>query len=144
MLSDISKIKRLDEKQLIDTLIEALRIIDNLLKFVSELVKKALQVMNHILFFLTNFREYREILRKKNNLKAKKTSGPNDQLAQQAEKLLQSNKPLTQHCHYFVTLLTSDDSDISESACKILWIMMQLFGTDLKDLLNKENLNIFL
>ena len=56
MLIDISKIKRLDDKTIIETLIKILRIVDNLLKFVSEFVKKALQVNEIQFFFLHKFK----------------------------------------------------------------------------------------
>ena len=48
MLVDISKIKRIDDKLINEILIELLRIVDNLLKYVSEFVKKALQVPNSL------------------------------------------------------------------------------------------------
>ena len=38
--------------------------------------------------------------------------------------------------------LINEDVDINELACKILWILMQLFGSECKDLLNQENLTI--
>ena len=79
ILTDISKNKKLDEKSIVETLIEVLKIIDNLLKFVSEFVKKALQ--------------------------AKKNALPNDNLAQQAEKLLHSNKRLVVFNSYLITLV---------------------------------------
>ena len=41
---DISKMKKYDEKIINEMLIELLKISDNLLKYVSEFVKKALQV----------------------------------------------------------------------------------------------------
>lgn len=41
---DIAKTKKYDEKMINEILIELLKIIDNLLKYVSEFVKKALQV----------------------------------------------------------------------------------------------------
>ncbi len=44
MLLDIARIKKCDDKTIIETLINLLRIADNLLKYVSEFVKKALQV----------------------------------------------------------------------------------------------------
>jgi hypothetical protein len=44
MMADIARTKKLDDKMVIETLIELLKITDNLLRFVSEFVKKALQV----------------------------------------------------------------------------------------------------
>ena len=44
MLIDIFRIKKYDDKTIIETLINLLKIADNLLKYVSEFVKKALQV----------------------------------------------------------------------------------------------------
>ena len=118
MLVDISK-KRLTDKIVTETLIELLRIADNLLKYVSEFVKKALQ--------------------------AKKANAPvNDGLANQAEKLLHSNKPLVATCSFLISLLVNEDADLNDLACKILWIIMQLFGSECKDLVNQENINILL
>ena len=117
MLVDISK-KRLSDKIIAETLIELLKIVDNLLKYVSEFVKKALQ--------------------------AKKTSSPNEGIANQAEKLLHSNKPLVVTCSFLISLLVSEDADINDLSCKILWIIMQLFGSECKDLVNQENINILL
>ncbi len=48
ILVDMSKIKKTDDKTVIETLIISLRIADNLLKFVSEFVKKALQVKDNL------------------------------------------------------------------------------------------------
>jgi predicted ATP-dependent Lon-type protease len=47
MLVDISK-KRLTDKIVTETLIELLKIADNLLKYVSEFVKKALQAKKDV------------------------------------------------------------------------------------------------
>jgi hypothetical protein len=44
MLIEIYRIKKYDDKTIIETLINLLKIADNLLKYVSEFVKKALQV----------------------------------------------------------------------------------------------------
>lgn len=43
---DIAKTKKLDDRVVTEVLIDILKIIDNLLKFVSEFVKKAIQVRN--------------------------------------------------------------------------------------------------
>ncbi len=48
MLFDISRLKKYDEKMIAEILIELLKIADNLLKYVSEFVKKALQVRKFI------------------------------------------------------------------------------------------------
>lgn len=48
MLIDIARIKKFDDKTINETLIEILKIIDNLLKYVSEFVKKALQVFKRL------------------------------------------------------------------------------------------------
>jgi hypothetical protein len=47
MILDISRIKRIDDKTISETLIKLLKILDNLLKYVSEFVKKALQVIKN-------------------------------------------------------------------------------------------------
>ena len=101
-----------------ETLLDTLRVLDNLIKYVSEFVKEALQ--------------------------AKKSAavGKNDaELAQKAERLLQLNKPIVECCPLLVSLLVSDDADVADAACRILWILIQLFGSECKDLLNAENLN---
>ena len=77
-------------------------------------------------------------------LKAKKSGSSNDVLAQQAEKLLHSNKCMVATCSFLISLLINDDNDINDLACKILWIIMQLFGTECKDLVTQENMNILL
>ena len=117
MLMDVSK-KRLTDKIVSETLIELLKIVDNLLKYVSEFVKKALQ--------------------------AKKSNTPVDSIANQAEKLLHSNKPLVVTCSFLISLLVNEDADLNDLSCKILWIIMQLFGSECKDLVNQENINIML
>jgi hypothetical protein len=104
-----------------EMLLDALRVIDNLLKFVSEYVKEALQ--------------------------AKKVggAGKNDaELAQKAERLLQMNKPLVECCPLLIALLVNDDADLADTSCKILWVLIQLFGSECKDLLSVDNLNIIL
>jgi hypothetical protein len=57
MIADVARLKKLDDKMIVETLIELLKIADNLLKFVSEFVKKALQVRVRLLciFYLEFF-----------------------------------------------------------------------------------------
>ena len=43
---DISRLKKLEDRITIEVLTDVLKIIDNLLKFVSDFVKKALQVFS--------------------------------------------------------------------------------------------------
>ena len=43
-MNDIYRSRRLDDKTVAETLIEILKILDNLLKYLSEFVKKAIQV----------------------------------------------------------------------------------------------------
>lgn len=114
--------KNYDEKIVNQVIIELLKISDNLLKYVSEFVKKALQAK-----------------------KSAAVAGSGDnKLAQQAERLLHSNKALAGCGQFLVSLLVNEDVDINEMACKILWVLMQLFGSECKDLLNEENLNAIL
>lgn len=80
ILIDLSKIKKYDDRIVSETLIEVLKIVDNLLKHVSEFVKKALQM--------------------------KKLAGSSDGMAQQAEKLLHSNKPLIVCNQFMITLVS--------------------------------------
>lgn len=93
-----------------------LKILDSLLKYVSDFVKRALQ--------------------------AKKIAGSTDSIAVQAENLLRTNKSLVTICPFLMSLLLNEDNDVSEYACKNLWVIMQLFGGECKDLLNQDNLNI--
>lgn len=119
MLLEISKMKKYDETVINQILIELLKISDNLLKYVSEFVKKALQ--------------------------AKKAPGSSDSsIAQKAERLLHSNKTLSGCSQFLLNLLLNEDADINEMSCKILWMLMQLFGSECKDLLNPDNMNIIL
>ncbi|CAF0783549.1 unnamed protein product [Brachionus calyciflorus] len=112
---DISKIKKLDDRVTTEVLIDILKIIDNLLKFVSEYVKKALQ--------------------------AKKIGGAGDTMAQQAEKLLQINKPFVACNSFLISLFVNEDQEINELSSKIVWVVMQLFGTECKDILTQDHLN---
>jgi len=120
MLLDIHRTRKFDDTQVNQALVELLRISDNLLKYVSEFVKKALQA------------------------KKSAVASSDNSLAQQAEKLLHSNKSLAGCGQFLLLLLISDDCDISEMSCKILWVLMQLFGSECKDLLNEENINVIL
>lgn len=119
MLLEISRMKKYDETAINQVLIELLKTSDNLLKYVSEFVKKALQ--------------------------AKKSASASDSsIAQKAESLLHSNKTLSACSQFLLSLLLSEDADINEMSCKILWMLMQLFGSECKDLLSPENMNIIL
>jgi hypothetical protein len=80
MIMDLSRLRKgNDDRIIIETLIELLRIVDNLLKYVSEFVKKALQI--------------------------KKIAGANDNIAQQAEKLLHSNKQFVVCNQFLISLV---------------------------------------
>ena len=85
MIVDISRMRRIDstDRIIIETLVELLKILDNLLRYLSELVKRALQ--------------------------AKKTPTPTstttDTLAQQAERLLHANRPLVACNQFFISLV---------------------------------------
>jgi len=120
IMLEIHRMRKYNDTQVNQVLIELLKISDNLLKYVSEFVKKALQA------------------------KKSAVASTDNTLAQQAEKLLHSNKSLAGCGQFLLMLLASDDSDIAELACKILWVLMQLFGGECKDLLNQENMNIIL
>jgi len=61
MLIDIYRIKKYDDKTIIETLINLLKIADNLLKYVSEFVKKALQVIINLNIILNNLHDLIEI-----------------------------------------------------------------------------------
>ena len=118
MMLDILHSKANDSSSVNAILLELLKISDNLLKYVSDFVKKALQ--------------------------AKKAGTGDTALAQQAEKLLHANKSLASCSQLLVALLLNEEAEISELSCKILWILMQLFGSECKDLLNQDNLNIIM
>lgn len=94
ILSELARVKKLDDKAAVETLIEVLKILDNLLKFVSEFVKKALQ--------------------------AKKQAGPSDNLAQQAEKLLHTNKRLVSFSSYLLSLV----NQLEQSLFQIFLVSM--------------------
>lgn len=115
MMLDILRMKSHEAAGVNAVLLELLRISDNLLRYVSEFVKKALQ--------------------------AKKSGAGDTSLAQQAEKLLHANKALASCSQLLVDLLESEEAEVSELACKILWVLMQLFGSECKELLNPDNLN---
>jgi hypothetical protein len=50
MMFEISKLKKYDDKIINEILTELLKITDNLLKYVSEFVKKALQVKDILIY----------------------------------------------------------------------------------------------
>jgi hypothetical protein len=117
MFNDLAKIKVVNDLVLIETLIELLRIVDNLLKFVrQDFVKKAIQ--------------------------AKKNGIQNESLELKTEKLLRANRPIVNVSSFLISLLVHEDGDVSELACQVLYNIIQLFGCDCKDLVNSQNLDI--
>lgn len=88
MLMDISRMRRTEfDRITIDTLIELLKILDNLLKYLSELVKRALQ------------------MKKIAATSPAVGGGSIETLAQQAERLLHLNRPLVACNPFLISLV---------------------------------------
>lgn len=88
MLMDISRMRRTEfDRITIDTLIELLKILDNLLKYLSELVKRALQ------------------MKKIAATSPAVGGGSIETLAQQAERLLHLNRPLVVCNPFLISLV---------------------------------------
>lgn len=84
MMLDIARMRRADlsERITVETLAELLKILDNLLKYVSDLVKRALQVK-----------------------KLGSAATGNESLASQAERLLHVNRPLVTCSPFLISLV---------------------------------------
>lgn len=92
--------------------------LNNTLKFVSREVRKALQA---------------------------KTESGSDNTAQTqlAEKLLVESKPLVDMTGVLINFLCHEDPDVRDSACKCLYLMVELFGGIYEDALSPENVECF-
>ncbi|ESO86237.1 hypothetical protein LOTGIDRAFT_220770 [Lottia gigantea] len=90
----------------------------NILKYVSDIVRKALQAK-----------------------KSGTTSAGKE--AEWAEKLLMFNKPLTDLTSVLTQLLCYEDTDIYEIAIKSLSLLVQLYGGEHKDAMSTENMEYY-
>lgn len=92
--------------------------LNNTLKYVSREVRKALQ--------------------------AKTEPGPeNEAQTQLAEKLLVESKPLVNMTGVLISYLCHEDPDVGDSACRCLYLMVELFGGIYEDSLSMENMECF-
>lgn len=92
--------------------------LNNTLKYVSREVRKALQ--------------------------AKTEPGPeNEAQTQLAEKLLVESKPLVNMTGMLINYLCHEDPDVGDSACRCLYLMVELFGGIYEDSLSMENMECF-
>lgn len=92
--------------------------LNSMLKYVSEIVRKALQTK-----------------------KAGMDGGTRD--AEDAEQLLLINKSLTDVTNVLTQLLCCDDSDVQDLATKCLSLLVQLFGGENKDAMSLENMDCY-
>ncbi|XP_025099125.1 serine/threonine-protein kinase ULK4-like isoform X3 [Pomacea canaliculata] len=106
--------------QKISILQSALELMHNLLRQVSEVVRKALQLK-----------------------KGGGGSGEGNKEAEEAEQLLLTNKPLTELTPLLTQLLCHEDSDIQELALKDLSLLVQLFGGESRDSLSQDSQNYY-
>lgn len=92
--------------------------LNNTLKFVSREVRKALQ--------------------------AKTEAGTeNTSQTQLAEKLLVESRPLVDMTGVLINFLCHEDPDVRDSACRCLYLMVELFGGIYEDSLSMENMECF-
>ncbi|XP_052814405.1 serine/threonine-protein kinase ULK4-like isoform X2 [Mya arenaria] len=107
-----------DSKVVLSMLQTLLETLHGLLKYVSDFVRKALQ--------------------------AKKAGGEgSSKETEDAEHLLLQNKALTDLTSLLTQLLTHEDADIQDPACKCLSLLVQLFGGEHKEALNPENMDFY-
>lgn len=62
---------------------------------------------------------------------------------QLAEKLLVESKPLVDMTGVLINFLCHEDSDVRDSACRCLYLMVELFGGIYEDALSAENMECF-
>lgn len=99
-------------------LLPLLDCLNNTLKYVSREVRKALQ--------------------------AKTEAGPESEAQTQlAEKLLVESKPLVDMTGMLINYLCHEDPDVRDSACRCLYLMVELFGGIYEDALSTENMECF-
>ncbi|XP_064646752.1 serine/threonine-protein kinase ULK4-like [Lineus longissimus] len=114
-LEEEEKVDLKTASSMLQTLLDTLH---GMLKFVSEVVRKALQ-----------------------SKKAGAEGGTME--AEEAEKLLLNNKPFTDMTGVMIQLLVNDDHDVADHACKTLSLMVQLFGGENPEALSPENMAFF-
>lgn len=107
-----------DSKPAISMLQTLLDTLNSLFKYVSEVVRKALQ--------------------------SKKSAGDaGSREAEEAEQLLLSNKSLTDLTTVLTQLLVHEDADIQDLSTKCLSLLVQLFGGENKESLSPENMEYY-
>ncbi|XP_052237565.1 serine/threonine-protein kinase ULK4-like isoform X3 [Dreissena polymorpha] len=111
-----------DSKVVLSMLQTLLETLHGLFKYVSDFVRKALQV----------------------GQQAKKAGGEaSSKETEDAEHLLLQNKALTDLTSLLTQLLTHEDTDIHDLACKCLSLLVQLFGGEHKEALSPENMDFY-
>lgn len=111
-----------DNKTVLSMLQTLLETLHGLFKYVSDFVRKALQVGHQ----------------------AKKAGGDaQTKETEEAEQLLLMNKALTDLTSLLTQLLCHEDTDIHDPACKCLSLLVQLFGGEHKEALNPENMDYY-
>ena len=77
-------------------------------------------------------------------LQTKTEPGPeNEAQTQLAEKLLVDSKPLVDMTGLLINYLCHEDPDVRDSACRCLYLMVELFGGIYEDSLSAENMECF-
>lgn len=92
--------------------------LNNTLKYVSREVRKALQAKTE-------------------------ARSESEAQAQLAEKLLVESKPLVDMTGVLINCLCHEDLDVRDSACRCLYLMVELFGGIYEDALSTENMECF-
>ncbi|XP_074642606.1 serine/threonine-protein kinase ULK4-like [Tubulanus polymorphus] len=109
---------RVDTKMVSNTMQSLLETVHGILKYVSDVVRKALQ--------------------------AKKTGTDGGTFdAEEAEKLLLVNKQFTELMSLHAQLLCNDDREVADLACKSLSLIVQLFGGENPNAMSPENMNCY-
>lgn len=112
--------REVDSKVVLSMLQTLLETLHSLFKYVSDFVRKALQV----------------------GQQAKKAGGEGaSKETEDAEHLLLQNKSLTDLTSLLTHLLTHEDADIQDLACKCLSLLVQLFGGEHKEAMSQENMD---
>ena len=99
-------------------LLPLLDLLNNTLKYVSREVRKALQAKTE-------------------------SNSESTVQTQLAEKLLVESKPLVDMTGVLINFLCHEETDVGDSACKCLYLMVELFGGIYKDALSAENMEFF-
>ena len=102
----------------IGVLLPLLDSLNNTLKYVSREVRKALQTKSE-------------------------GSQENTGQTQLAEKLLVESKPLVDMTRLLINFVCHEDPEVKDSACRCLYLMVELFGGIYEDALSAENIECF-